>query len=400
MRKLIVLPGCLGLGGTTLSLSLMIKGFERCGAAEQLRVLVQADTLLEDYLRQADQGFCLQVIEAHSLPQFVKRSLQWVSQQPNDWPLLLENYTARQVLPVITAAAPALRLSKRPVYHIFRDQALSDNPLGNWLRKLAFTCLSPRVLCNSRFTAEAVNGRLGRVQEILYPPVDSSQFNDRPSVVPPPESLQPILQSGAKVMLTPSRISEPKQRNDKNLRALIPVLVQLKTTGYHYHGVIIGQDLSPGQRQTQALLDLAQDLGVSDRLTILPHTFSIQDYYKHADVVVTLAPREPFGRTVVEAIASGVPVVGSQTGGVGEILRSFAPEWTVDPNDPVAAAQAIVGTATAPQNNLLTQGQRWVEEQCSAANYASRVMTITGLQPARLSQCFANAPSEQMLLKD
>ena len=399
MRKLIVLPGCLGLGGTTLSLSLMIKGFERCGAAEQLCVLVQADTLLEDYLQQADQGFCLQVIEARSLPQFVKRSLGWVSQQPSDWPLLLENYTARQVLPIITAAAPALRLSQRPVYHIFRDQALSYNPLGNWLRKLAFTCLSPRVLCNSQFTAEAVNGRLGRVQEILYPPVDS-QFNERPPVGSPPEGLQPILQSGARVMLTPSRISEPNQRNDKNLRALIPVLAQLKTTGYHYHGVIIGQDLSPGQVQTQALLDLAQDLGVSDRLTILPPTFSIQDYYKYADVVVTLAPREPFGRTVVEAIASGVPVVGSQTGGVGEILRNFAPEWTVEPNDPVAAAQAIIRIAAAPQNNLLTQGKRWVEEQCSAANYADRVMSITGLQPARLSKYLATAPSEQMLLKD
>ena len=397
--RLIVLPGCLGLGGTTLSLSLMIKGFEHCGAAERLTVLVQADTLLEDYLRQAEQGFCLQVIQAHSLPQFVKRSLQWVSQQPNDWPLLLENYTAREVLPAITAAAPALRLSKRPVYHIFRDQALSYNPLGNWLRKIAFTCLSPRVLCNSQFTAEAINGRLGKVQEILYPPVDR-QFNDHPAVEPPPEELRPILRSGAQVMLTPSRISEPNQRNDKNLRALIPVLAQLKSSGYHYHGVIIGQDLSPGQRQTQILLELAQNLGVADRLTILPHTFSIQDYYKYASVVVTLAPREPFGRTVVEAIASGVPVVGSRTGGVGEILRNFAPEWAVDPNDPVAAAQAIIRIADGSQNSLLTQGKRWVEAQCSAVNYAHRVLSITGLEPVQLTKCFPHAQSEQMLLKD
>ena len=379
MRKLLVLPGyCTSLGGMTVSLSLMAKGFERCGASEQLRVLVQSGSLLEDYLRQAGLGFCLQLIEAKNQQQFAKRALQWVSKQPRDWPLLLENCFNRSLLPIIIQATPDLRLSGRPVYHIFRDLALSDNPIGNLGRKLAFALLSPRVFCNSKFTAEQISSRLSDIQAILYPPVDVEQFNHRPTTGSPPQDLQPILGSGVRVMLTPSRISKPEKVNDKNLRTLLLVLAQLKSIGQYYHGVVIGQDSSPDHSRTRSLLEQAKFLGVADRFTVLPPTFAIADYYKHADVVVTLAPREPFGRTVVEAIACGVPVVGSQTGGIGEILHHFAPDWTVDPNDPVAAAEAIVRITADPSTaNTLIKGRRWVESQCSMVSYAQKVMEIT-----------------------
>jgi glycosyltransferase involved in cell wall biosynthesis len=114
----------------------------------------------------------------------------------------------------------------------------------------------------------------------------------------------------------------------------------------------------------------------------LPPSFAIEQYYKYADVMVTLAPREPFGRVVVEAIACGVPVVGSQTGGIGEILHHFAPEWTVDPNDPVAVAEAIVRITADPNTpNILAQGKSWVKTQCSVESYARRIMEITGIAP-------------------
>ncbi len=381
MRKLIVLPGyCDNLGGVVISTATLSIGFERCNASEQLCLLVRSGSLMEKYMLQAGQGFCLQPIQAENKSQFMERAFQWVNKQPRDWPLLLENCVARELLPVITLAAPALRLSGRPVYHVFRDLARSYHPLGSLARKLAFACLSPHAICNSQFTAKHIDSLLPNIRNILYPPVDTERFKDQPPTVSPPTNLQPILRSGARVMLTPSRISEPENVNDKNLRALIPVLAQLKATGHHYHGVVIGQDTSPGQAQTRALLEQAECIGVADRFTVLPPTFAIEDYYKHADVAITLAPREPFGRTVVEAIACGVPVVGSQTGGIGEILHHFAPDWTVDSNDPVAAAEAIVRIAADPDTpNILTQGKRWVQANCSTVGYARKIMEITGL---------------------
>lgn len=382
IRKLLVLPGsCTSLGGTTVSILSLIKGFEQCGASEKLRVLVQSGTLMEDYLRQAGKGFCLQLIQAEDHLQFIKRAFRWVSEQPRDWPLLMENSATRQTLAAIVLATPSLRLSGRPVYYFFRDLTGSYNPLGNLVRKFAFACLAPGAICNSQFTAKQIqNSLVSKIQGVIHPSLDPQQFDRRPASVPPPPNLQPILCSGARVMLTPSRITQPGQVNDKNLRSLLPVLAHLKATGHHYHGVVIGQDSSPAQLQTRALLDRAKHLGIADRFTVLPPTFAIQDYYKYADVAITLAPREPFGRTVVEAIACGIPVVGSKTGGIGEILHNFAPEWTVDPNDSVAAATAIVRIAADPNTpNILAQGRRWIETHCSTVDYGRRIMEITGL---------------------
>jgi glycosyltransferase involved in cell wall biosynthesis len=389
MHKLIILPGvCDSLGGTVVTLSLLIKGFEQCGHREALRVLVRAGSIMEKYLEQAGQSAYLELIPAKSKAEFLKRAVRWVQQQPKDYPLLLDNCVERALLPTLVLAAPGLRFSGRPVYHFCHDLSLSYNYMGYLLRKIAFSCLSPKAMCNSHFTAGYVRRLMSDIRGILYQPVDTKRFYHRVSSTPP-TPLQPILNSGAKLILTPSRISSPTRMvNDKNLRALISVLAHLKANGHYYHSLVIGQDTSPDQTNTRQLLEAAKNAGVADLFTILPPTFAIEDYYQHASVVVTLAPREPFGRTVVEAIACGVPVIGSRTGGIGEILSHFAPEWTVDPADPKATAEAIVRVSTDPNTSkLLLEGRNWVQSQCSIVGYAQKMMEITGIGlPAITSQ--------------
>lgn len=398
MSKLIILPSwCDSLGGMTVSLSMTIAGFTQLQSLDDVCVLVRADSLLENYLRHLGQGACLQTIVAANGHQFYQRALSWVANQPKDVPLLLENCTNRYLLPILGRNIPQLKLSGRRVYHVFRDLAYSHNPGGRLLRKVVFTCLAPGAICNSQFTAQSVAKHLGlKIQGILYPPVDRGRFRDcakrtseanRLTKTAPPPELKPILASGAKILFTPSRISEPGHINDKNLRGLILVLAQLKQLGHYYHGVIIGQDYSPDKLNTRTLLELAEQLGVAERVTILPPTFVIEDYYQHADVVVTLAPREPFGRTVVEAIACGVPVIGSQTGGIGEILGNFAPQWTVDPDKPMAVAQIIIHLAKDANTSLiLAQGQKWVESHCNPIQYAQKLMEIVSLNSPTADQ--------------
>jgi glycosyltransferase involved in cell wall biosynthesis len=389
MDKLIILPSwCDSLGGMTVSLSMTIAGFAHLQSLDRIRVLVRSDSLLENYLQHLGQGACLQPIVAANGQQFYQRALNWVTRQPRDYPLLLENCTNRYLLPILGRNIPSLKLSGRRIYHVFRDFAYSHHPGGKLLRKVVFTCLAPGAICNSQFTAQFVAKHLRlKIQGILYPPVDRGKFCDRASKTPPPPGLELIIASGAKIMLTPSRISEPGQINDKNLRGLILVLAKLKQLGYYYHGVIIGQDYSPDKLQTRSLLELAEQLAVSERLTILPPTFGIEDYYQYADVVVTLAPREPFGRTVVEAIACGVPVVGSNTGGIAEILTNFAPQWTVDPEEPMAVAQTIIRLAEdVNTSSVLAQGQKWVVSHCDAIEYAKKMMEIVGLNSPVTSQ--------------
>jgi glycosyltransferase involved in cell wall biosynthesis len=385
-RKLLIVPGaCDALGGTLVTLSFLIQGFVEQGKADSIKVLASAGSVLERYLRAAGQDAVLEVVLGDDKRDFLRNALAWVNQQPLEWPLLLDNCVERSLLPTLILAAPKLRLSGRPIYHFCHDLALSYNALGYWSRKLAFGLLSPKALCNSSYTKSHIQTFVPDVAGVLYQPVDLEKFKPRLRLqVQPPPSLVPMIASGARIMLTPSRINLAGIVNDKNLRGLIPVLAELKQRGAFYHGVVIGEDRSSDQSNSKALIAEAERFDIADRFTILPPTFEIADFYRFADVVVSLAPREPFGRVIVEAIACGIPVVGSCTGGIGEILNQVAPNWRVSPDNPSEIAQAILSIAADSQTPAILQTARsWVEEHCSVARYANDMMKLTGVAEYR-----------------
>jgi glycosyltransferase involved in cell wall biosynthesis len=381
MRQLLILPGaCHSLGGTLVTLALLLKVLNRWGASDRVRVLVLAGSLMEEYLWKAGQADFIESIPADSREQFYQKALRWIRRQPSSYPLLLDNCVTRATIPALLREVTYLRWQRRSIYHFFHDSALSHNPLGFWVRKAMFTGLKPVALCNSNFTAQQVRQYVPNVRGILYQPNDWEIFNpDR--VLLPPEPLRPILAKGQRILLTPSRITRAHHINDKNLRMLIPIVAHLRNLGHPYHAVIVGEDRSRDQYNTQVLHELAASAGVSDVFSILPASFAIADYYRYASAVVALAPREPFGRVVIEAIASGAPVIGSNTGGIGEILGQCAPEWAVSAEDPVAAAEAILrlfeGGETAQQ---LATAQQWVKTHCNIEEYAKELLHLTGIE--------------------
>ncbi len=96
-----------------------------------------------------------------------------------------------------------------------------------------------------------------------------------------------------------------------------------------------------------ALTRLADDLGVRDRLTWA--TAERHDlpaaYHAHDVFVFTSTWSEPFGLVPIEAMACGLPVVGTATGGSGEFLldgvTALVPESLGDPAVFAAAVQRL-----------------------------------------------------------
>ncbi|MGK7910101.1 MAG: glycosyltransferase family 4 protein [Synechococcus sp.] len=385
--KLIVLSAYTSsFGGMTVSLSMLIAGFKQLGMGNRLVVVTKAGSLQEQYLLQAGHVDCLQSLEAQPGQSFSRSSLQWVHQQPHHWPLLLESWVLRNRMFVLLAESKMLRQQRRPLFHFFHDLAISYNPIGNWVRKFVFARVAPGAICNSNFTASVIRQYVTRdIRGVLYQPVDPSRF-ERSRIDKPPEALRSLIDSNIGILLTPSRLNKPGIVNDKNLRALIPVLAELKAMGQRYQSVIIGADGSGDGSYTRSLQELADKHGVGDWLTILPPVFDIESYFVHADATISLAPREPFGRTVAEAIASGVPVIGSKTGGIAEILNNFAPDWTVAPDDPAAVARCICALRTSAERTAqqLKAGREWVEQNCHVARYAHGIATLTGLETGGL----------------
>lgn len=98
------------------------------------------------------------------------------------------------------------------------------------------------------------------------------------------------------------------------------------------------------------LAALARERGVHEHVSFLGRRGrdEISRCYCAADVFVTTPWYEPFGITPVEAMACGLPVIGSAVGGVRTTVRDGATGFLVPPKDPEALAGRLAALAADP----------------------------------------------------
>jgi UDP-glucose:(heptosyl)LPS alpha-1,3-glucosyltransferase len=65
---------------------------------------------------------------------------------------------------------------------------------------------------------------------------------------------------------------------------------------------------------------IASESGVADRVTLLPGTSAIEQYYGAADALVLPTPYDAFGMVITEAMACGLPVITTPFAGAAELL--------------------------------------------------------------------------------
>ncbi len=114
----------------------------------------------------------------------------------------------------------------------------------------------------------------------------------------------------------------------------------------------------PGARQPgrdaylQELEAQARQLGIANVLAITAPTSEIAQAYAASDLVLQLSRKpEAFGRTVLEALSVGRPLLGWNHGGVGELLQQWQPSGAVAPFDATAltaCAQSLLARPPAP----------------------------------------------------
>ena len=88
---------------------------------------------------------------------------------------------------------------------------------------------------------------------------------------------------------------------------------------------------------------LARERGVIDQLAITPPRSDVRDVYAISDLILQLSTQpESFGRTVVEALSLGRPVLGYAHGGVGELLTELYPRGAVPLGDAAALCERAI----------------------------------------------------------
>ncbi len=104
-------------------------------------------------------------------------------------------------------------------------------------------------------------------------------------------------------------------------------------------------DLVGEGEQRSVLERMVSELGLTRQINFVGWVARdrIADHYRRADVFVTATTWEGMPNTVLEAMACGLPIVGTQASGLCELVHDGLNGYLVPINDPDALAQAIAG---------------------------------------------------------
>ena len=103
------------------------------------------------------------------------------------------------------------------------------------------------------------------------------------------------------------------------------------------------QELPQSETQKKnELLQMAQDLGLTEHILFHDYVEEIEDFYNAAEVFVLPSTYEPFGMVAIEAMACGTPTVLTTEGGLKYLLQDGQEALFVDPVDTQALVKAIL----------------------------------------------------------
>jgi len=147
--------------------------------------------------------------------------------------------------------------------------------------------------------------------------------------------------------------------------------------------LIGGGSISPRPHEAAVrnkLLRLVDELRLGGRVTFagyIPDSH-LDTYYRNARVFVLPSKYEPFGMTVLEAMACGTPVVATRHGGLSHELTDRVDSLLVDPSDPVELSTAILEILgdDSLAHRLRAAGLKLVEERYSWPNIARQTISF------------------------
>ena len=126
-------------------------------------------------------------------------------------------------------------------------------------------------------------------------------------------------------------LSVGEVNKNKNHKVGIEALARMNDTNVYY--VICGRG-----PLMEAHRELAKELGVESRVILTGYRTDVVDFYKMADVFLFPSFREGLPVAVIEAMASGLPVIATRIRGSNDLVQQGA---LLQPTDADGMAKAI-----------------------------------------------------------
>jgi glycosyltransferase involved in cell wall biosynthesis len=231
----------------------------------------------------------------------------------------------------------------------------------DWLNDLNYDALLPRLMmCDqiigcSNYITEHVGARFTQLASrcsTIYNGVDINQF------LPITKNLSPVIHRDYKLLFI-SRISPEKGVHDL-IEAFNIVNIQNPNTQLFLLGqkVSLRKDFLVSISKDPLINDLSRfykgdvyyrlltqkiNQNAINKVHFIGHVdhTEIPFYFRDSTILINPSIVEPFGISIVEAMASGVPVIATNVGGIPEIINHGSTGFLVPPASPEKLAASI-----------------------------------------------------------
>ena len=257
------------------------------------------------------------------------------------------------------ARVPVLLCSKRGC-HERRGLELAGARLGNWLADC--------VTVNADAVRDFVHDNEGcPIEKMTMIPsgVDTDRF-------------QPLAPGDykARLGLDPNRPVVgivTRMRVRKGVEEFLRAIALVRERHPSVQAAVVGEvELDPSLQQ------LVSEIGLAGHLHLLGRRSDMPEVYSAFDVFVLSSHDEGMSNAILEAMALEKPVVATDVGGTGEVVRHGRNGLLVPAKDPVPLASAIAEIVAAPERavEMGRLGRRIVQERFSARAMVSQMEAL------------------------
>ena len=270
------------------------------------------------------------------------------------------------------ASAIASKMSRRP--HIWHIRELCTKPkIIRFFYQLVIPILSDKAITASQAVRHNYStkwNRLIRKFILLSHGVDSRRFENAEETIRKQFSISP----GTKIVGNVGMLRAQKGQHlflqaAKMVKEKYADVKFLISGDMYYENGVIDPDLR----------NLCSSLGLDNDVVFTGFRKDIENVFASFDVFVhTSACQESYGRTILEGMSAGKPVVAFNHGGPGEIVRNGQTGFLIPAGDPRLMAEKIVYLLSDDElrQRMGIEGRRIIRENYSNEKYIKRLEEI------------------------
>ena len=232
---------------------------------------------------------------------------------------------------------------------------------------------SDALIAVSRYTVGELTELYGIEEEkihVIYNGVDINKFKPRPDRAELRREFG--LEEEKKIVLFVGRLYHRKGL-EILLRSIPPIIQEFGDVKFAISGTGF-------KKKEQSLRELAKQLEIEDYVTFLGYVpdEKLPSLYSASDIFVLPAIYENFPFAILEAQATGLPVVSTKVGGIPEFLADKENGFLIDPGDEKQLTQRVLTLLQDPKlaEEMGRRGRKLIEEKFAWRLITSQVIDL------------------------